>query len=267
VLVTRHTLNERKQSDVRILLAEDNLINQKLTVTMLQKSGYAVDVVENGLKAIQAVLAGSYHLVLMDVQMPEMDGLEATQHIRQNEPAGRHTPIIAMTAHAMKGDQERCLRAGMDAYLSKPLSPKEVLAAIEYWSQVGVESHVLEERVIEHAQAPVLPSPVDVDAGLSRMMGDMEIYKELFGEFVADSEKKYPPMITALEQADYLVLARLAHYIKGSALNMGADPLGAYCKELEMKATSGEGEDLEELVERIGTELVRIKEFYQTHLV
>ncbi len=265
-LVTRHTLNERKRSEVRILLAEDNLINQKLTVTMLQKSGYAVDVVENGLKAMQAVLAGNYHLVLMDVQMPEMDGLEATQQIRQNEPTGKHTPIIAMTAHAMKGDQERCLEAGMDDYLSKPLSPKEVMAAIEYWAQASVEGAPPEERAKEPAAEASLPSPVDLEAGLSRMMGDMTIYRELFAEFVLDCEKKYPQMITAYKHEDFTALARLGHYIKGSALNMGADPLGAYSKELEMRAKNTEVEDLEELIERIGTEIVRLKEFWQTKL-
>jgi two-component system, sensor histidine kinase and response regulator len=258
------------------LLAEDNMINQKLTVTMLQKAGYAVDVVENGLKAMQAVLAGHYHLVLMDVQMPEMDGLEATQAIRQQEPEGKHTPIIAMTAHAMKGDQERCLQAGMDDYLSKPLSPKEVMAAIEYWSQAGMENAspedlhsraAVRESVNEGVAAPGLPSPVDVEAGLARMMGDMGIYKELFGEFVIDLEKKFPQMVMAYKQDDLPSLARQAHYIKGSALNMGADPLGAYCKELEMKAKDGQVADLEGMIERVRTEIGRLKEFWRAKLV
>jgi PAS domain S-box-containing protein len=263
-LVTRHTLNERKRDEVRVLLAEDNLINQKLSVTILQKSGYAVDVVDNGVKALQAVLMGDYQLVLMDVQMPEMDGLEATQIIRQKEPAGKHTPIIAMTAYAMKGDQELCLQAGMDGYLSKPLNPKEVLATIEYWTQPGEQPGKREERVKDPDSEPALPKPVDIEAGLVRMMGDMEIYKELFGEFLVDVEEKYPQVTTALKQNDYVTLAHLAHYIKGSALNMGADPLGAYCRELEMKAKSGEVDEVIELVERIGSELARVKEFWQT---
>ena len=133
-LVTRHTLNENERDKVRILLAEDNPINQKLTVIMLAKSGYKVDVVENGQHAVDAVINGNYHIVLMDVQMPVLDGLEATILIRKQEQPGKHIPIIAMTAHVMKGDQERCIEAGMDGYLSKPLNPKEVIASIEHWA-------------------------------------------------------------------------------------------------------------------------------------
>ncbi len=157
-LVTRHTLNENQRDKVRILLAEDNLINQKLTIIMLAKSGYKVDVVENGQQAVEAVLKGDYHLVLMDVQMPVLNGLEATQQIRQQEQPGKHIPIIAMTAHAMKGDQERCLNAGMDGYLSKPLNPKEVLAAIEYWAFDQMD-HILDDPTREPMSEYNRPDP------------------------------------------------------------------------------------------------------------
>jgi PAS domain S-box-containing protein len=123
-LVTRHLLSERKRQDMRILLAEDNPVNQKLAVVLLQKAGFSVDVVDNGLQAVGKVKEGKYNAVLMDVQMPELDGLEATARIRQGANPGEHIPIIAMTAHALKGDRERCLEAGMDDYISKPLDPR-----------------------------------------------------------------------------------------------------------------------------------------------
>lgn len=139
-LVTRHTLNEQKRKEMRILLAEDNPVNQKLAVALLSKAGYPVDVVETGAQALDALQKGHYSLVLMDVQMPEMDGLEATERIRAREAEGEHTPIIAMTAHAMKGDRERCLAAGMDDYVSKPLRPKELFEVIAKWTGTGEDT-------------------------------------------------------------------------------------------------------------------------------
>jgi PAS domain S-box-containing protein len=130
-LVTRHTLREER-SRLQILLAEDNLVNQTLAVRLLEKRGYVVTVVGDGRAAIAALEKQSYDVVLMDVQMPEMDGFEATAVIRKNEESGaRHTPIVAMTAHALKGDRERCLASGMDDYLPKPIRSAELFAAIE----------------------------------------------------------------------------------------------------------------------------------------
>ena len=119
---------------LRILLAEDSLVNQQLAVALLESEGHTVTVANNGREAVAAAETGGFDLVLMDLQMPEMDGLEATAMIRANEreaPAGRHLPIIAMTAHALKGDRERCLEAGMDGYTSKPIDAEELFAAIE----------------------------------------------------------------------------------------------------------------------------------------
>jgi CheY-like chemotaxis protein len=117
---------------LKILLAEDSVVNQKLAVALLNRQGHDVTVANNGLEAIAALEAGDFELVLMDVQMPEMDGLEATRRIRQREqPLGRHTPVIAMTAYALKGDRERCLEAGMDGYVAKPVRPKELVQAID----------------------------------------------------------------------------------------------------------------------------------------
>ena len=133
-IVTRHSLSEQRRFGLRVLLAEDNAINQKLAVVLLQKAGYSVDAVDNGQRAMEKVKTEHYNAVLMDVQMPEMDGFEATRQIRRWEtPLSRHIPIIAMTAHAMAGDRERCLEAGMDDYLSKPLDPKALFNLLDRW--------------------------------------------------------------------------------------------------------------------------------------
>lgn len=132
-LVTKYTLSEAKKSNIKILLAEDNAVNQKLAVRLLEKKGFDTDIAENGKLAVEALSSDEYHLVLMDMQMPEMDGLEATKLIRDpNSPVSNHNiPIIGLTANAMKGDREICLNAGMDDYVAKPINPKELFDTIE----------------------------------------------------------------------------------------------------------------------------------------
>lgn len=146
-LITRHILAEKRRTGIRLLLAEDNPVNQKLAVILLQKAGYLVDAVETGMQVLEKVQTHSYGAVLMDVQMPEMDGFETTRRIRAWETqTGRHIPIIAMTAHAMTGDRERCIEAGMDDYVAKPLEPRVLFNAIERWAQ-NIDSekgHVVE---------------------------------------------------------------------------------------------------------------------------
>ena len=122
---------EDRPQTLRVLVAEDNLVNQKLMIRVLEKRGYSVTVAENGLRAVEATKRQSFDLALMDIQMPDMGGFEATRIIRKREiVSGHHLPIIALTAHAMKGDRERCLDAGMDDYLSKPIQPKALFEAI-----------------------------------------------------------------------------------------------------------------------------------------
>jgi len=132
-LITRHAIHEsHAESRLKILLAEDNPINQKLAVRMLEKRGHTLTVAGNGRQALAILQKDSFDLVLMDIQMPEMDGFEATAAIRESERGtGKHQPIVAMTAHAMKGDDRRCLDAGMDGYLAKPIRSEEVYALLE----------------------------------------------------------------------------------------------------------------------------------------
>ena len=136
-LITRYTVEEVRRK-LRILLVEDNAVNQKLAVKILEKRGHRVVVAGNGSEALEAIGKENFHVVLMDVQMPVMDGYTATRKIRKREEkfgtSQKHIPIIAMTAHAMKGDREKCLAAGMDDYITKPINPNTLFPVIERWS-------------------------------------------------------------------------------------------------------------------------------------
>ena len=173
-MLTRHSLIEHRRFGLRLLLAEDNPINQKLAVMLLQKAGYSVDAVENGARAAEKVKTEHYNAVLMDVQMPEMDGFEATHQIRLWErPLKRHIPIIAMTAHAMAGDRERCLEAGMDDYVSKPLDPRVLFNALDRWipgtellDESGGAERDVEDYAAMPAEAALMPTGFGADAGL-----------------------------------------------------------------------------------------------------
>ena len=145
-LITRHTVAEaQSQSDLRILFAEDNIINQKVAVRLFERLGHRVDVATNGLEAVEALARVRYAVVFMDCQMPKMDGFQATAAIRAREAGLRHTPIVAMTANAMQGDREQCLAAGMDEYVSKPIT-REALARVLERLAPTQEEHSASER-------------------------------------------------------------------------------------------------------------------------
>jgi PAS domain S-box-containing protein len=175
-LVTRHLISEHKRKGLHILLAEDNPINQKLAIILLQKAGYSVDAVENGLQALEKARIENYNAILMDVQMPDMDGFEATRRIREwEEGRGQRIPIIAMTAHALKGDRELCLDAGMDDYVTKPLEPKVFFAALERWTQPEGQ----------HKEEPAGGNELQDYSGSVEnfaVKGDMDFEDGLFGE-------------------------------------------------------------------------------------
>ncbi len=259
-IITRHTLKEMTHHGVRLLLVEDNATNQKLAVTLLQKQGLSVDVADNGLLALEAVQTKKYNLVLMDVQMPEMDGLEATRRIREFEGSSRHTPIIAMTAHAMKGDRERCLAAGMDDYVTKPLEPKQVLATIELWLSGDQSLQVEMEGPAVEKAAPAVPL-IDLDKALPRFGDDKEFFLEMLAEFIQTIPERTQALRQAAAEANCEEVSRQAHTLKGAASNFNAEPLTTLAKELELGARNGSLDNAGERIDQIAAQVEQLIAF------
>jgi PAS domain S-box-containing protein len=240
--VTRHATEESRPRTTRILLAEDNITNQKVAIKVLEKMGHRVEAVTNGVAAIRALRTTAYDLVLMDVQMPEMDGLEATRRIRDIATGVLHLgiPIIAMTAHAMKGDRERCLEAGMDDYVSKPINPREVADAIARWTsgRRPAKAAVDPDAGAQPQADPV--AAIDRTALLERVGGDQEVFVEIVQIFLDDVPKQLRGIDEALAAGDGPTLRRLAHSLKGASGTAGADAMQQAAHALEQAAASGD---------------------------
>ena len=197
---------------LHILLAEDGLVNQKVATTFLEQRGHSVVVANNGKEAVAAFESQSFDVILMDMQMPEMDGFEATAVIRDKQKTmGNHIPIIAMTAHAMKGDRERCLDAGMDGYISKPIRKEVLYKNIEEIGSGSGELQTAQEDRVATDQV------FDKEEALDRAGGDMDILKELVEVFFEECPKLMDEIQNAMTSGDTTALRRAAHTLKGTA--------------------------------------------------
>jgi len=239
-LITRHSLKEQQRGMTHILLAEDNPTNQKLAIRLLQKAGYPVDVASTGKEAISAVQKKKYKLVLMDVQMPEMDGFEATRRIREISPEFANLPIIAMTAYAMSGDRERCLEAGMNDYLSKPLNVEELFKIIEKYSD-GSSPEGAEELPSSSLDVMLQKAAdlFDLEKALPRFGDDLPTFFELLGEFLEHIKTSISDMEKALLNNDAKKIHFLAHSIKGASSNFEAKTISAPALKLETLTSDG----------------------------
>ncbi len=222
-VVTRHSMREARQR-LRVLLAEDNEVNRIVAVTKLQKRGHEVAVVKDGLEAVKAYESSEFDVVLMDIQMPIMDGFQAAALIRERQAAtGRRVPIIALTAHAMKGDRERCLQAGMDDYITKPFKTDELIRAVEAGPTRISPSEV------RASGAPVLNS----DALWERVDGDRALVRTLVKTYYEEA----PPLLEAIREglagADAGLVGRAAHRLKGTLATIGAEAATEPAQRLE----------------------------------
>jgi CheY-like chemotaxis protein/HPt (histidine-containing phosphotransfer) domain-containing protein len=278
---TEQSCSRTKQvGPLQILLAEDNPVNQRVAAGILEKRGHRATIVENGLQVMQALEVQKFDAVLMDVQMPEMDGLRATKAIRQRERTnGGHIPIVAMTARAMKGDREECLSAGMDDYVSKPIQSRELMAAIDRAMQKANKLDQSEPReknachpdmqvqsaaTTQQSERSATPSFGEVQPAinllelLDRVENDVELLQEMVELFLDISPRLLGEMEAAVAARDSENLERTAHALKGSLANLSAEQ-GAYLALQLERMGREKSVDIADLVlEELKSELQRV---------
>lgn len=252
----------------RVLLAEDNAANRKLALVMLDKLGYAADAAVNGLEVVEVVGRFPYDAVLMDCRMPEMDGFQATAEIRSREVSARssRTPIIAMTADAMEGDRRRCLEAGMDDYLPKPVTLESLAAVLQRWiarpdegasPPSAVSASPAEGRV--EIGEPTLDPAIIADLRKLGESWDEDSMSGHISSFVRDAESSLERLRQALEHEDAETIVDLSHALAGSMATVGARVLGQLYVRLEGLVSEGHLEAASGTLDEIDAELDRVR--------
>jgi len=265
--VTRRTAADGKRRfEGKVLLVEDTLVNVKLALGVLERTGCTVALAENGLQALEMLEREAFDLVLMDLQMPVMDGLEATRRVREREQrSGGHVPIVATTAHAMSSDRERCLAAGMDDYLAKPVRAADLHAVLARWLPARSAASDASAPALEEPAA-ALPSRaparevLDVDEALRRLDGDTELFQAVLDTFLETTPALVEALASAASGADGAALQRAAHSLKGSAASIGAESVRHTAADLEELGRRGEPAEARSLLAELDRELRRLRE-------
>jgi CheY-like chemotaxis protein len=249
---------------LHVLVVEDNEVNRTLLTRLLVKQGHSVVAARDGREAVAAVqhaLRGAFDVVLMDLQMPDMDGFETTAAIRAHElRGGGHVPIIAVTAHAMKGDRERCLAAGMDGYLSKPIQPQDLLDLLRKYEALPAQTLEVAHPQEQEEWRPLGDEgePVDRDTLLDRLGGDSQLLSELIQIYLSQSPSLLAAAQRALQENNARELARAAHAIKGSAGNFLARATVETAERLEAFAKAGDFSRARETMSALEREMERL---------
>ncbi len=240
----------------KVLLVEDNMINQQLAVEVLQAKGLVVEIANNGKEAVKAVSQSSYDLVLMDVQMPVMGGLEATRLMRADARFA-NVPIVAMTANAMQGAKEECLAAGMNDYVSKPIDPDHLIGVLEHW----LPPYVGESFSHDHDFAGNMPEHlpgIDIKTGIKRLDGNQELYLQLLLNYPIKYAIHVEDIRKAIESDDIGTAERLAHTLKGVAANLSFDKVYDVARNLEQALVNQAGEEIDGLLNALADELEKV---------
>ncbi len=272
-LVTQHSLKDSKTGltaapplrSGAILIAEDNEVNQKVLKRQMEELGYHAEIVSNGREAVEALMQRPFDLVLVDCQMPEMDGYAATAEIRMREAGRRHTPVIALTAHAMIGDRDKCLAAGMDDYLPKPVRFHDLSKMLAHWYKLSSEMPVfatLAPAALSLTPVPALTDPpVDVELLLEVGGGNGPGVQDLVEFYLQKATDVIAQMKQHLATRDFQNLERATHSLKGSSATCGMQAVVPALRELETLSRAGQYDDLEAIMLRIEQQFERIKLF------
>jgi CheY-like chemotaxis protein len=266
-LVTRHTIREKRQiQGKRILLVDDEPLNQKLALAFLEKAGYSVLVADNGQEALHLLETSAVDLVLMDLQMPVMDGFTATREIRNLQSDIRNIPVLAMTAQALKGDQETYLEAGLDDYISKPINATDMLEKIARW--IRKEPHIYTPEELRQdgvSDESSLTAPIDLEDALERAMENPAFLEGLLQEFAASFPEQLESLQQALQTSEAEIVQQQAHRLKGVAANLSAGGIASAALRLERMGRDGDLSEMAQTLETLEKEMIRFREFI-THI-
>ncbi|MCD4673418.1 MAG: response regulator [Anaerolineaceae bacterium] len=264
-------LSELQRRRIRILVAEDNHINRQLVVSMFTKQGYQLVAVENGKLAVERLEKEHFDLVLMDVQMPEMDGFDATRKIRLTPGPNQRIPIIALTAHAMAGDEQRCLAAGMDGYLPKPLDPEATFNLIDKLARGDIrEGEPIRPEIMKPPSRPTpvkhSEEPVELEKALPRFSNDMSFFTDLLGVFLESTQEKLEEFKDSIYNKNYDILAVRAHNMHGVAKNFSATRLATASQKLFDAASAKQNTAIEGLVDQVEDAINELKAYHASLL-
>ena len=249
-----------KRKGFKLLLAEDNLINQKVAIRTLNSAGYQVDAVMNGEQAVQAHTQHNYDLILMDVQMPEMDGFAATKLIRAMSEPKCKIPIIAITAHALIGDREKCIEAGMDEYISKPVVAREIIRMIDHFLKIDYSDDKQKSANIDFRL-------FDFERLKQISLGDEIFEKDLLSDYLIDIEHKLQLLREHLDSNDVKKIIDTAHTLKGSSYSVGAKLVGDEALGIELSARNNDLGNVEERLPKLAKSIRETREVLKDKIV
>ncbi|HIK27867.1 MAG: response regulator [Oscillatoriaceae bacterium SKW80] len=271
----------KNEIKLRILLAEDHPINQKVILNQLEILGYEADCVNDGREALQRLKEKQYDIVLMDCQMPVLDGYTATQELRRMEGAKRHTVVIALTAHAMPDVRDKCLAAGMDDYITKPVELNDLAGVLKRWCKGGnidtdlkentSQKHLAQEieatEILNSPPADAPDAPIDVERLQQVSRGKVKLQQQLLQTFVKMTQSDLEAAFLAIQTSDIVALEQRAHRIKGAAGNVGARALASLAAQLEVNASKIPLEEAKLLLFKIEENLQEIRNFFEIYFV
>ncbi|MFH2046966.1 MAG: response regulator [Pseudomonadota bacterium] len=262
-IITQHTISEVNKHRSRILLVEDTPTNQDVALAILKKLGYRANNVANGKEALEALETIPYDLVLMDCQMPVMDGYEATRIIRQGDAGiqNQKVPVIAMTAHTMKGDRERCIEAGMNDYIAKPVDPFEIAEKLKQWLPGPKKEQDLKDNILEHSETKDhIQKVFNRDVLINRLMGDEDLAKTIIKGFLNDMPLQIKAIKEAVIHKQSDRTCSLAHKIKGAAGNIGSPLFQDVAHSMEKAGEAGEMQKLFSLMPQLEDCFTQLKQ-------
>lgn len=250
--------NNNRILQLKILVADDDVLNQRMMQLLLKRDGHLVDLASNGAEALEAVKIQEYDIVFMDLQMPLMDGIEASRRIREWENGGKHTFIVALTASYLPEEGQILFEAGIDNYISKPFEMEHIQQLLKYAFQTRIGNDLCQPEILEKEKQS--ENVLDIQRGIVQVGGDEDTYRELLEDFTKGLPKRLRAIQDFFASRDLVELSRAAHNLQGIAANLGAAELSGCVRKLDRYSAEGQAEHLDAMMQEIQFVVIRLLE-------